>query len=84
MAEYIAEIEYGQYTIGVTSFVPGYDGRTWGPPEDCYPGSGPEIEYDLIDDETGEIVKDWVADGFDIEERIIEHFNNLADDYEGA
>lgn len=29
----------------VANFTPGTPGKTYGPPEDCYPPEGPEVEY---------------------------------------
>ena len=43
--EFELEIEDFVFTV---DFVPGVPARTWGPPEDCYPGDPPELEITQV------------------------------------
>lgn len=65
-------------------YTPGERGRTYGPPEDCYPGSGPEVEVEDITSPDGrswsdkdfELLVSWSEDRIfkmrDLEDRLID------------
>jgi hypothetical protein len=35
--------------VQVTHFTPVTPARTWGPPEQCYPAEGGELEFEILD-----------------------------------
>jgi hypothetical protein len=65
-------------------YTPGDPGRTWGRPEDCYPGSDPEVEVEDITSPDGrswsdkdfELLVSWSEDRVfkmsDLDDRLIE------------
>lgn len=75
-------------TVLVTSYIPYDPGRTYGPPEQCYPPEGGEMEFELYD-RKGYRAK-WLEqklenlswEEYDIEyARLFEEYEKLVKDY---
>lgn len=60
MFEFCITLDGEDYIVHVKRFTPASPGRTWGPPEHCYPPTGSEADFDLVCEMTGDFA-DLVA-----------------------
>lgn len=74
------EIEGVNYTAYVLSYTPADPGKTYGNPEDCYPPTDAEVEFNLVDEE-GMLCGDVAALYHDrIVDMIVERLEEPSDD----
>jgi hypothetical protein len=80
MSKPIAEIQFDDWTIVVHEYRPAIPGRTYGPPEDCYPEDPAELDYTVFN-ENGDTVNlsNYMIDL--VEDVILEHFKAEAEAY---
>lgn len=69
-------------TVGVSYFYAGDPGRTYGPPENCYPPEAPEMDWELIDKDGKPVDRDLDSHDIEkIEEEIFERMTEKAEAY---
>jgi hypothetical protein len=64
MFEFCTTIDGEEYIVRVKGYTPGDPGRTWGKPDSWRPPSGPDADFDLIHELTGDHADDVAAKNY--------------------